>query len=203
MGVVYYQPRQTHTVKEVKRSPLGKFAAWAIKKASGTIFEGIVKFFLGKSVIGRFASVIVVSLVLGAIIDLTIVSIPTLSSSTNTVGMIVTTTAVLGAIAGAGAGGLGGAVVGALWGWLIGEISDAIVTEATAEQVSGYIGPFITWVIATLTGLLAGKLASWGFEKISLRHTKLGRFIRRVFVLIALGALGFVVFEVIKLVIGK
>ena len=141
-------------------SPLERLAAWAIEKAVGTIFEGIVKFFLGKSIIGRFASVIVVSLVLGAIIDLIIVSIPT------SVGKWFATTAVLGAIAGTGAGGgLGGAMLGFLWGYLIAAIVDAVVTETTTDVVRRYFDPYITWIVATLTGFLVGKWMRWACTK--------------------------------------
>ena len=205
MAYVYYQPKQqrSYSVQERKRSPIGRFAAWCIDKASGTWLEGWAKFFLGASLIGRFASVITVSLILGAIIDLTIVSVPFLSSPTTAIGAAVTTPAVLGALAGAGAGGLGGAIVGALWGWLIGKMSEAAVTEMVSDQLATIFQPIFTWIVATLSGLLAGKAVVWGYEKIESKSRGVARVIGILCLLVAFGAIGIVVYGLVNLLVRR
>jgi len=201
MSYVYYQPSQqqqkhSRRVQEIKRSPLGSIAAWCIDKATGTWLEGVVKFFVGQSLIGRFASVIVVSIVVGAFLELTIVSIPILSSPTNPVGFAVTAPAILGLLAGAGAGGLGGAIIGGLWGWLVGKIVEPVVTEMIADQVVTILAPIVTWIVAALSGLLAGKATVWGFRKVESKSRGLARVIGMMFVIIAFGAAGIVVYRI-------
>jgi hypothetical protein len=214
MSYVYQQPSQQHNqqqnkqqkqsyrVEEAKRSPLEQLIAWCLNKASGTVLEGVVNFFVGESIVGRLATVITVSVVLGAIFELTIVSVPTLSGM-SAFGMSITTAAILGAVAGVGTGGSGGAVIGALWGWLIGQIADSIAGEAISKQARLNFGVASGWIISTLFGLLAGKVTVWWFEKINEKHDGwLARFVTKVVLLIVLSALSIVVYSIVKSFIG-
>ncbi len=207
MGYVYYQPKQqpsqqqqqkqSHKVQEVRRSPLGSIATWCIDKATGTWLEGWARFFVGESLVGRFASVIAVSIVLGVIIDLAIVSVPILASPASAIGFAATAPAVLGALAGAGAGGLGGAIVGALWGWLVGKIVEPVANEAVSNQLENVLVPIAAWIVATLSGLLAGKVVVRGFEKIESKSAGVARVIGMLFLLVAFGAIGFVIYGIV------
>lgn len=191
------QQQQRTTVKEIQRSPLSYIVAWTINKASGTVLEGPVKFLLGGSFVGRIASVVLVSLALGALTDLVIVSTPVLAKA-GTIGTLITTTAVLGAVAGAGAGGLGGAIVGAIWGWFVGQVSDAIVTENVANQISNIFGPILTWITATVVGYLAGNLVTRIFERLSKNRPLIARFVVWVFSLVVIVAVGYAVFAIAR-----
>jgi len=207
MSYVYHQPSQQssqqqnqnqnknkYKVQEAERSPFGKMAAWVINKAAGTALEGFVNFFLGETLIGRLATVIAVGISVGAITDLVIVAIPTISTTT-ILGAQISTPLVMSVIAGAGAGGLGGAILGGLWGWLIGQIVDAVTANSVSNQIQSNISPVITWVIATISGTLAGNVAIWAFNKIS--GTGIRRFIAKLFMLVVLAAISYVVFIIV------
>lgn len=198
--VVYYQPQQQSSweTRSTKKSPLKRFSTWAISKASATILEKPVKFFVGESLIGRLAAVVTVGLVIGALINLTIASVPFLGDTGTTLGTIITTPAFLGALAGAGAGGFAGAVVGAVWGWVIGAITDAITSELTSDKLANVLNSYAAWVAATILGLLAGKSAAWGFQKLADTRSVVARYVLRVFVVLALVAIGLVLLGVVK-----
>lgn len=173
---VYYQPRQQpsqqhnqdqnqkHKIQEAKRPPLVRFIAWVVNKTASTVFEKPVKFLLGESLFGRLIAVIIVSLIVGAITDLTITSLP-ITSVTHTASVYIYTPIILGILAGLGNGGFGGFILGGLWGWFISQILDAAIGELISQQIEPFFTPAITWSIATLCGLLVGKLAEYSFIK--------------------------------------
>lgn len=203
MGYVYYQPRQQssqqqnqrrdkYKVQEAERSPFGKFAAWAINKAAGTALEKVVKFFLGGNIIGGLATAITLGLLVGAITDLVIVSIPALSATTF-FNSPISIPIIVSVVVGAGTGGLGGAILGGLWGWLISQIIDAATAESVSHQLHN-IHPIISWLIATLSGALAGKTLLWIYNKVG---KSCASFIARSFLLIALAAVSYFIFNMI------
>ena len=212
MGQVYYQPKQQssqqqnqnqnqnkkYKVQEAERPPFARFASWVINKAAGTALEGLANFFLGGTLIGRLATVITVSLVVGAITELVIVAVPAIST-VNILGLPMSTPFVLSVLAGAGAGGLGGAILGGLWGWLIVQIIDAVTADTVSNQLQTS-APIITWIVATISGSLAGSVALRAFNSVS--STGFGRFIAKVFLLIALVAASYFVFNIVMLFVG-
>src|SRR5690242_5697776 len=122
--VVYQSPQQPHhgrKVHERERSPLGKFVTWWVERLAGTVLQKPMETVLIDSLLGRIIAAITVTLIVGALLDLSVAStlhIP-LMGAAGTIPVVIAT------LAGGGGGGLAGAVIGFFWGWLVGQLVDA------------------------------------------------------------------------------
>jgi MFS family permease len=189
--VVYRSPQHTVQVQRRKRSPAGKFAAWCVKKASGTVLQGAITFF-AESRVGHVAVAISVGLLLGALLDL---SFEFLSGPHSFI-----VCAIVGTVVGGAVGGAAGAVVGFFWGWLVGVIADAIVSKLTFDPIVNIIGRVGAWCLAATLGWLAARTASWCFEKVTRNRGRLRGVLASIFVTIALASIAIGLFELGTLV---
>ena len=147
-------------IKKVKRSPLGGFLAWCVKKAAGTLLEKPIAL-ITKSKIACLAGGIISSLAIGALIDLVFHF------------SILHECVILGALAGAGAQGAGGGFLGALWGWFVGTMTGTLFSELTLTPMASVAGKLAAWCAASLSGWFVGRITAWLFHKLPKKYQSL------------------------------
>ena len=154
--------QKTLLLREAQRPPLARVAAWLLNKFAGTVLERMAKFITGESLPGRFIAVSVTALVVGFFTDLTFVVVPALSTQ-SILGIAFTQMTLISAVVGFGTGGVSGAVFGWISGWILQQVVDSAIAEIVSSQVS-FLSEIMTWVLATLSGMAAGKLGSFLFD---------------------------------------
>lgn len=179
--VVYTSSHHTVALAHRKTTPLGWFASWCLRKAAGTSVKTPVTFLVGDSLVGRLAGVITLTLILGALFDLSLRVLPGHPTAF--------ASALVGALAGAGGQGGGAAVVGFLWAWAAGKIADAIVGDLTSSNLKA-VGTVGSWLVGAALGFVAAKVTERAFNRMASKSSRRKRFLERLVITLILGSFG-------------
>ena len=189
MGCVVVYQSLTVAATRRRTTPLGWLAAWCVKKAAGTVFQGSVSALLVDSWLGRLSAALAIALALGAIFDLSIGVFIHAPHQPLVVGSLA------GTLAFGGGGGVGGAIVGALWGWLVGKLADVVSAKLTLEPAAHLLGTVGAWCVAALVGYWVGKAATWCYEHLPFRRSRFRRTVEYAAALLSIGAIGGFLFQ--------